>query len=261
MKSKLFLIKIFLILIFSLLPKFIYSQPDGVYRIKLMTVGKESDLRIFNNLKDLGTIIIEPFENNMLRVYLGNYVGKPTADKILPTILQRGFKGAFVEKSSASFTTPEGDTLTHTMQFIALKKLDIRTIINNPKLSESDKREVFIWYHNGFYRVSLGLINENQTARIENYKAKSLGLGFKSFTQKFAGVAPVAEAPKVQTNKKTIPTIPSVKKLEKKDAFEKELKKASTPKSSTTPTNAELDPILVPKEAKINPNAKLKPIK
>ena len=145
------------------------AQADAVYRIKLLSVNKNSDLKLFKNLHDLGVVSFEPFDNNTLRVYLGNYIGKFTADRILPTVKARGFTGAYVEKIKDSFVATNGDSLTHTMQFIALKKLDIRIIVNNPKLLETDKKDVFIWYHNGFYRVSMGMIKENESEKIEKF--------------------------------------------------------------------------------------------
>lgn len=247
-----------LIIFFSLCSvNHLFAQPDAVYRIKLVTVSNQSDLSIFKKLNDIGVVVYEPYMNDKFRVYLGNYLGKATAEKILPVVVQKGFIGAFIEKINSVFTNESGDSLTHTLQFIALKKLDIRTIINNPKLSEADKKEVYIWYHNGFYRVSIGMINENQTEKTAQYKAKTLDIGFTAFSQKFAGVAPVAEAPKQVPTKIKIPN--AVKPVEK-DKFEIELKKSSTTTTKTAP-NKVVDPILVPKEAKINPNAKLKPIK
>ena len=234
------------------------AQADAVYRIKLLSVNKNSDLKLFKNLHDLGVVSFEPFDNNTLRVYLGNYIGKFTADRILPTVKARGFTGAYVEKIKDSFVATNGDSLTHTMQFIALKKLDIRTIVNNPKLLETDKKDVFIWYHNGFYRVSMGMIKENESEQIEKFKTKTNELGFSIiFSQKFAGVAPVPETSTISTAPKiNFPT--EIKKIERKDAFELENKK--TP-SSTPAVKKNLDPILKEKEAKANPNAKLKPIK
>jgi hypothetical protein len=257
MSIKIILISISFI-ICSLSAHSIAAQPDGIYRIKLFTVSNQSDLSIFNRLKDLGAVILEPYAGDKLRVYLGNYIGKATADRILPTVVSRGFSGAYVEKSTKSFIDDSGDSLTHTLQFIALKKLDIRTIVNNPKLSEPDKNELYIWYHNGFYRVSMGMTNEQKNESIEKYKAKTSGIGFESFTQKFAGVKPVTELPKSNpTSPKVI--IPNAKKLEQKNSLEKELNKSTEPKTTLPKTTT--DPILVPKEAKINPNAKLKSVK
>ncbi len=257
MNFKIILISISLI-ICSLSAHGIAAQPDGIYRIKILTVSNQSDLSIFNRLKDLGAVILEPYAGDKLRVYLGNYIGKPTADRILPTVVSRGFSGAYVEKSTKSFIDDSGDSLTHTLQFIALKKLDIRTIVNNPKLSEPDKNELYIWYHNGFYRVSMGMTNEQKNESIEKYKAKTKGIGFASFSQKFAGVIPVADAPKTNTTPPKI-NIPNAKKLEQKNPLDKELNKSTQTK--TTSPNSTTDPIFVPKEAKINPNAKLKPAK
>jgi hypothetical protein len=245
-------------IICSLSAHTIAAQPDGIYRIKLLTVSKQSDLSIFNSLKDLGAVILEPYADDKLRVYLGNYIGKPTADRILPTVLSRGFSGAYVEKSKTSFIDDSGDSLTHTLQFIALKKLDLRTIINNPKLSEPDKNELYIWYHNGFYRVSMGMTNVQKNESTVKYKSKTREIGFESFSQKFAGVAPVAEIPKTNPSPPKI-NIPDAKKLEQRNGLDKELNTSTQPKT-TLPKNA-TDPILVPKEAKINPNAKLKPAK
>ena len=237
------------------------AQADGIYRIKLLTVSKDSDLRIFNSLKDLGVVSYEPYLQDKLRVYLGNYIGKPTAEKIIPMVVQKGFKGASIEKKSDNFINEAGDSLTHTLQFTALKKLDIRIVLNNKKLDDSDKKEVMIWYHNGYYRVSFGLINQADIAYINKYKSKSTDLGYKdAFTQKFSGIVPVKENIVIQTTPKV--TFPEVKKIEQKDKLEKELKKSTqNPTSKTTNPNPSLDPILVPKEAKKNPNAKLKPVK
>lgn len=238
------------------------AQAEGIYRIKLVTVNKNSDLRIFNNLKDLGIVSFETHKDDMLRVYLGNYIGKFTADKILPTLASRGFRGAFIEKTGTAFRTEDGDSLTHTMQFIALRKLNIRPIVNNPNLKDVDKKDVYIWYHNGFYRVSFGMLKESQEEKMEHFKNLADNLGFKtSFLQKFAGVAPVAEKPIEKPVIQPKINIPSVEPIQKnKDMFELENKKSATEKKNDN-SGFFLDPILRTKEVKINPNATLKPVK
>jgi len=233
------------------------AQPDGIYRIKLLTISNQSDLKIFNILKDLGVIHFESYQEDKYRVYLGNYLGKPTAEKILPQVQKRGFTGACVEKKSTEFISEFGDSLTHTIQFIALRKLDLRKIVNNPKLNDKDKKEVYIWYHNGYYRVSMGLVNEKNTDKIEDFKTKSLGLGFTAFTQKFAGIAPVSELTTGVRPKITISN-PIREEQNSENSFEFS-NRSNKPKPIKV--TKEIDPILLPKEAKINPNAKLKPIK
>ena len=235
----------------------LFAQPDAVYRIKLVTVSNESDLSIFKILSDLGVVVYEPYTQDKYRVYLGNYLGKTTAERVLPLVLKRGFVGACIEKSNTVFKDALGDTLTHTIQFTALKKLDIRIIVNNTKLNETDKKEVYIWYHNGFYRVSLGLTNEKHIEKTAQLKAKALEIGFSSFSQKLTVVSPVNE---IQKQAPIKPKIPNAIKPVKKDILELELKKSSRTTTKAAPSKV-VDPILVPKEAKINPNAKLKPIK
>jgi hypothetical protein len=252
----------FIILLLLLLVNLVRAQADGMYRIKLMTISKDSDNRIFNKLKDLGIVSYEPTQNESLRVYLGTYLGKNTASRVLVDVKNRGFSSAYVESTGGKFVAESGDSLTHTMQFIALKRLDIRAIVDNPKLAKSDQKDVYIWYHNGFYRVSLGIINPNQNEQIAHFKGVTDNMGFKtSFVQKFAGVKPNPETnvvkpqPKIEKPVNLFPT--DVTPLKKKDIFEVENKKAQEPYKSSV----KVDPNAKPKDTKVSPNATLKPAK
>jgi hypothetical protein len=174
-----------LILVFFALTNSISAQIDAVYKIKIISVRENYHKNSFDSLKKIGVLMFEPSDDNFTRVYLGTYLGKATADLVLKDVQQKGFKTAYVVKDENSFESTDGDTLTHTLQFSAVKELDMQQISEHTKMDKELRDKLLIWFYKGKYRLSMGLMPDGQSDRFTRYKKVLDSMDFKeSFLQK-----------------------------------------------------------------------------
>jgi hypothetical protein len=175
----------YLFLLIFIFSSTVHAQTDGIYKIKVISVRENYHKNSFDSLKRMGVLMFEPSDDDFTRVYLGSYLGKPTADLILKDVQQNGFKTAYVVKDDKSFESEDGDTLTHTLQFSAVKELEMQRISEHPKMNKSFRDKLYIWFYKGKYRLTLGLMNPEQMDEISIAKKVLEGMDFKdSFLQK-----------------------------------------------------------------------------
>jgi hypothetical protein len=179
---------------------------DAIYDIRLGAYAKGLSDNAFNNLKDLGLLKVVSNENGLMLVYLGSYMGKTSANKILAMVKSRGYKTAYLEQSKTQFSTAEGIALTHTFQFCSVKRLDVRRVGNIIAQDISLLDKLFISYEGGYNQMSLGLLAPGFSSEIETYKSFAATHGFtdaffRTFRPTPSGYTPPTpnvEPPKVE---------------------------------------------------------------
>lgn len=162
--------KIYLTLLFLLMFIGAKAQTDGIFKIKVISVRENYHKNSFDSLKRMGILMFEPSDENFTRVYLGTYLGKSTAETILQDVQNSGFKTAYIVEEDKTFESTDGDTLTHTLQFSAVKDLDLRKITSHPKMDNTLLNKIYIWLFKGKYRLSLGLFTPEEQDLITQFK-------------------------------------------------------------------------------------------
>ena len=192
---------------------------DATYRIRLGAFAKPIEISAFQGLFDLGVVTFEPADNGYVRAYLGTYMGKSTASKILAIAKKRGYKDAYIARDNYLFENSMGEQLTQTFQFSAAKKLDARQVVEgllaeDTRLSDEN---LYILFDGSYYHYSLGLFAPHMTAQIDSYDAFATKMGFnegyeRSFrkgTANGAATAPVTKPTEPKTPVVTTPPTPT----------------------------------------------------
>ncbi len=148
-----------------LLPLFFFILPlnqvsageySTVYVVRVAAFEKTFDaIKLTERIGDLGVVSFVSSDKNM-RVYLGKYLGRRTAERVLRLVKKRGFKDAYIISDNYAFTSKEGLYTSHTFQIGAFKRLDAT---NLNLLHEQTKEHLYITYENRVYRISVGLYN------------------------------------------------------------------------------------------------------
>lgn len=162
------------------------KKDDRIYKVRLAAFRGSVDMSRYTSLSRYGALSFEPADNGYTRVYLGNYIGRATAQRILNAVKSR-FKTAYIilDQNLYSEFTAE-DVLYYTFQISAVKNLDARKILD--QLDPVNAQALHIHYHNGFYRYSLGIYDRDILPQTEdNYRALAFSLGF---TEGFAKQIP-----------------------------------------------------------------------
>lgn len=175
---------------------------DAIYEIRLGAYAKGLSDNAFDNLKDLGLLKVINNDNGLLLVYLGSYMGKSTANKVLATVKARGYKTAYLEKVKVDFVTAEGVELTHTYQFCSVKKLDVRRVGNVIAQDISMLDKLYISFDGSHYQMSLGLLSPELSPEVGTYKDFAAHSGFgdgflRTFRPAHEGYVPPAPKPVV----------------------------------------------------------------
>jgi phosphorylcholine metabolism protein LicD len=110
-----------------------------------MTTKEELPEGYFDQLADIGVIHQKEGNDGMLKIYLGNYWGRSTADHFLEIVRERGYESAYL--TNIKLLPSE----THALQFLALSKLDVQI------LPKEIHPHLLIIEKDGIYRLSLGL--------------------------------------------------------------------------------------------------------
>ena len=160
---------------------------DAIYEIRLGAFLKGVPVNAYEDLKDLGILkIVIGEENGMEYVYLGSYMGKTTANKILSIVKSRGHKTAYLEKVKDKFVDADGREMTHTYQFCSVNKLDMRKVGNVLSTDVSMIDKLFISYDGKNYQMSLGLTAPELRQEINQYRSFAVAHGFEtSFLRTF----------------------------------------------------------------------------
>lgn len=189
---------------------------DATYRIRLGAFAKPIEVSAFQGLFDLGVVTFEPADNGFVRAYLGTYMGKSTASKILAIAKKRGYKDAYIARDNYLFENSMGEQLTQTFQFSAAKKLDARKVVEgllaeDTRLSDEN---LYILFDGSYYHYSLGLFAPHMTAQIDSYDAFATNMGFnegyeRSFRKGTANGAATAPVTKPTEPKTPVVTTPA----------------------------------------------------
>lgn len=151
--------KIFLGILFWVSSYSFLTAQVGLYRVRLAALQKDVSLETFKKMEDLGVLFTEPLENGFTRIYLGTYLGRNTATRVMNTAKQRGYKTSYTAEEMPE--TPKNND--YTVQIGSFKKLDVRKF---NALDTEYRNKLYISYHKGFYRVSLGIFDKNNNPEL-----------------------------------------------------------------------------------------------
>lgn len=136
-----------------------YKGDKTICRIRVASLQGTIDYEAIGKLSDLGILSFEPSDNGYTRVYLGNYVGKYTAYKVIQQVKRRGYPSAFVvEDQDFLNKQEEGGSPYSTYQIYSSKKLNVGTL---NEIGEKYREQVFIIFTGTNYRVSLGMYQKD----------------------------------------------------------------------------------------------------
>lgn len=144
------------------------SSESPTYKIRLGAYAKPIDMTIFNNIADLGAVTGEAIEGGLVRVSLGTYLDRSTAQRIASIAQSRGYAKCYIARDNSKFIDGMGRQQTHTLQFSAVKKLDARTVTS--KLTSDIAKDLHIRYSSGYYRLSLGTYALDNSTLIASYR-------------------------------------------------------------------------------------------
>lgn len=159
----------------------------AIYSVKVATIKAAKTDAVFDKLKPYGILRFEPSDHGV-RVYLRSYLDKSTAVRVRDKVRRLGFKDAFVVSDGYRLTENEGKYFTHTYQIGSFKKIDLSAA--NGILSTRDVgEELYIQYHKGIYRVSVGLYSpaipgSKEICILKAAQVQTL-MGKKGFGRKF----------------------------------------------------------------------------
>ncbi len=172
------------------------NQYDFIYQIKVTLVtGRKVDWVKFKNLKDLGqlttsTVELDPEETSVKTpVYLGYYLGKSTAQKVLAEVKKRGYSQAkMVSDGAYQLGHSTGKHIRYGLQLGAFKALSQVKMSQYPKQDTEDK--IYLQYKGGAYKVLYNLYTQGEVPPSLT-KARSKVIpwlkkkGYQAFVQKF----------------------------------------------------------------------------
>ncbi|MCP4441079.1 MAG: SPOR domain-containing protein [Aureispira sp.] len=149
------------------------------YKIRIAAMSQAFDKAMFSNLKELGVLMYEPADNGYTRVYLGMYMGKTTAKRILSKVKHRGYKTAYLVQDTYIFQSVDNEELTHTLQFSAVKRLNVVKVVESLRRSGMHE-DFYIWYNRGYYRLSLGLLVADNIEAAAIFKTAAVSAGYEA---------------------------------------------------------------------------------
>ena len=154
-----------------------YRGDQSICRIRVAALQGEVDYEKLGKLGDLGILSYEPADNGFTYVYLGKYISKYTAYRVLDRVKRRGHRSAYVIVEQDYLNDQEEDAAAFsTYQFLSLKKLDMQPF---NALDESYQSDIYVTYANGYYRLSMGLYQKQLYPYIEEeFKNIAARLGY-----------------------------------------------------------------------------------
>lgn len=154
-----------------------YRNDKSVCRIRVAAVKGAIDRERVAKLADLGIISYEATDNGFTYVYLGKYIGKETAYRILDRVKARGHGSAFVVVEQDFINAQQQDAPDYsTFQVASLKKLDLESF---NALADSFRGDIYVTYNSGYYRLSMGLYQKQLYPYIEEeFRNMAARLGY-----------------------------------------------------------------------------------
>lgn len=136
-----------------------YKGDKTICRIRVASIKGNIDYAKIGQLTSLGILSFEPADNGFTRIYLGNYLGKYAAYKILQQVKRAGFPSAFVVPEK-NFLEANGDDMApySTYQIYSSKRLNVSRL---NEIQEKYREQVFISSNGSNYRVSLGMYQKD----------------------------------------------------------------------------------------------------
>ena len=142
-----------------------YKADRSICRIRIASLQGNIDYERIAKLGDLGILDFEPSDNGFTRVYLGSYIGKYTAYKVLNEVKKRGYSSAFVVTDLDFINSKAADEPSyHTYQIASAKKLNVQ---NFNALDDQFKGNMYITYSGTGYRISLGVYQKDVNPNTE----------------------------------------------------------------------------------------------
>lgn len=154
-----------------------YQDDRSICRIRVAALQGAVDYEKLGKLGDLGILSYEPADNGFTYVYLGKYISKYTAYRILDRVKRRGYRSAYVivEQNYLNNQAEDAPAFS-TYQFLSLQKLDLQPFND---LDPSYKSDIYITYAKGYYRLSMGLYQKQLYPYIEEeFKNIAARLGY-----------------------------------------------------------------------------------
>jgi len=193
-----------------------------IYKLQIGAFEQNFDRALFDDIKDLGILWYDHSDKNFTKVQLGTYMDRSTALRVQEIVKSRGYNESFLVSYNYLLEGPNGEALTHTLQFSATKKLNVRSLVSRLSadgMGQAIINDLCITYKDGLYRLSMGFIAADNTAKIDNYKVTMNQMGYsKTILQNFRPISdnspeiavavpvkPVAKA-RVATPKRTSST-------------------------------------------------------
>jgi len=154
-----------------------YRGDKSVCRIRVAAVSGAVDRERIAKLADLGIISYEATDNGYTYVYLGKYLGKETAYRVLDRVKARGHRSAFVVVEQDYINAQQTDAPDYsTFQVASLKKLDLESF---NALADSFRGDIYVTYNSGYYRLSMGLYQKQLYPYIEEeFRNMAARLGY-----------------------------------------------------------------------------------
>ncbi|HKK77582.1 MAG TPA: hypothetical protein VJ953_21050 [Saprospiraceae bacterium] len=154
-----------------------YKGDKTICRIRVASLEGTIDFEEIGKLANLGVLSFEPADNGFTRVYLGNYLGKYAAYKVLQQVKRKGYPSAFVVADQNFLENVGEETASYsTYQIYASKQLDVTPLNEIP---EKYREQVYISHNGSNYRVSLGIYQKDLYPYEEQtYVGLSASLGY-----------------------------------------------------------------------------------
>lgn len=185
------------------------SMTEMTYKVRLSAFEKDFDKAKFDNVKDLGMLTFELAENGFTRVYLGNYLEKRTAQRVMDKVVSRGYKDAYLVRDNYLFEGLNGEELTHTVQFASVKKLNLQKVYDAlaaDAVGQFMLNDLYVSYSGGYYRLMLGMFAQGDQEKLGQYTQALNNIGFNDLlVRRFRIATPAAAAPAEATAAPTAP--------------------------------------------------------
>ncbi|OJJ22498.1 hypothetical protein BKI52_07405 [marine bacterium AO1-C] len=172
------------------------SEYDVIYQIQVALInGNSVNWTKLKNLTDLGqlttnTVELDPADTpGKTPVYLGYYLGKSTAQKVLAEVKKRGYtKAKMVSDGAYQLGHSTGKHIRYGLQLGAFKSLRLVKVGQYPKKNDEDR--IYLQYKGGAYKVFYNLYTKGDTppglAEAKNELVPWLKKkGYQVFVQKF----------------------------------------------------------------------------
>lgn len=186
------------------------TSTTATYKVQLGAYAQPVNLSNFDNVRDLGVILTEPNGNGLMRVSLGTYLDKYTAQKIASKAQSRGYSSAYAVVATKNFVDENGQEQTHTLQFSANKSLDLKPVVSKLKadgVGQLVLKDIYVRYASGYYRYSLGLFAPSNTTLQSRYNTALRNIGIsETFVRQFRVSTGIGTTP-LELPKDPLPSI------------------------------------------------------